>query len=566
MKQIKNLKFAAKINILVIGILVLFSVAIGFVIQNKVTDGVKEFAVAKAKSDLELGYATLDRNHPGSWSIVDDQLYKGDLKINENFEIVDHMAEITGGTVTIFQGDTRVTTNVKLDDGKRAIGTQASDQVIQQVLVKGENFYGEANVVGTMTQTAYQPIKDENGQIIGMWYVGVSQAFINDVIQSIMTNLIIVLVAGVIVATSVMFIFTHLIKKRLNRVNEALHKAGEGDFTTTLTDESTDEFGQLAQNFNKMRESLRSLVVQVSDVTETVRYRSDELNQSASEVKLGAHQIASTMQEMASGSEVQANNTSDLSAVMETFSANMQEANANGEDIYRASYEVLGMTEKGSRLMNESINQMNKVDHIVKDAVEKVQELDSQSQEISKLVSVIKDIADQTNLLALNAAIEAARAGEHGKGFAVVADEVRKLAEQVGHSVSDITSIVSNIQNGSSVVTESLKDGYAEVEKGTDQIKTTGQTFKEISNAVKEMAQKIQTISNNLSTMASKTQEMNASVEEIASVSEESAAGIEETSASAEQASSSMEEVAKGTNELSQTASELNSLVRQFKL
>ena len=192
--------------------------------------------------------------------------------------------------------------------------------------------------------------------------------------------------------------------------------------------------------------------------------------------------------------------------------------------------------------------------------------LDQQSKQISELVEVIKRIADQTNLLALNAAIEAARAGEQGKGFAVVADEVRKLAEEVSLSVNDITSIVSTIQAESQDVADSLNTSYQEVAQGTAQINQTGETFTQISTAVSSVVDHIQTLYDHLNQITASSQQMNGAIEEIASVSEEAAAGVEETAASAQQMSSSMEEVASSSDSLSASADELNQLVNNFKL
>ncbi|WP_164667915.1 methyl-accepting chemotaxis protein [Virgibacillus doumboii] len=357
------------------------------------------------------------------------------------------------------------------------------------------------------------------------------------------------------------------VTRNLNRVVEVSNQIADGDLSAkTIEYNGNDEIGDLSSAVNTMSANLRNVIQQVANVSESVNSQSEELTQSANEVKSGSEQIATTMQELSSGSETQANSASDLSSTMASFSDKAQGANENGERIQQASNEVLVMTNKGSKLMESSTQQMTKIDQIVKEAVKKVEGLDSQSQEISKLVSVIRDIADQTNLLALNAAIEAARAGEHGKGFAVVADEVRKLAEQVSVSVTDITDIVASIQNESSAVADSLQGGYHEVEQGTEQIRSTSETFNDIDTAVKEMVDRINTVSENLSEIAASSQEMNGSIEEIASISEESAAGVEQTSASAQQTSSSMEEVAASSEDLAKLAEELNGLVRRFKL
>ncbi len=300
-----------------------------------------------------------------------------------------------------------------------------------------------------------------------------------------------VIVLGIIVA----IITATSITRPIRMVMDRMQLIATGNLNQEpLQAKTSDEIGQLVAATNDMNRGMRDIMVKINDVSTTVSAHSEELTQSANEVRSGTEQISTTMEELASGSETQANQSGELSSMMATYTKQLEEVNENAEHVQNESGQVFEMTSEGSTLMDSSMNQMENIDTIVQDAVQKVQGLDVQSQEISKLVVVIKDIADQTNLLALNAAIEAARAGEQGRGFAVVADEVRKLAEQVAHSVTDISGIVDTIQNEFSVVANSLNNGYEEVKHGTTQIRLTGEKFTGIRNSVTEMVDNINNI------------------------------------------------------------------------
>nr|WP_258000438.1 methyl-accepting chemotaxis protein [Bacillus sp. Marseille-P3661] len=379
--------------------------------------------------------------------------------------------------------------------------------------------------------------------------------------------LVLSIVVSAILGSAVVYVISRIVQQNLNKVIHMATEISNGNLNIESSEyNGKDEIGQLSLAMNKMHGNLREIISQITTVSETVSAHSEELTHSSHEVNEGGLQVSSTMEQLSAGSESQANSVMELSSSMNSFIEKIREANKNGEHIHHVSTDVLKLTDHGSSLMKLSINQMGEVDEIVKNAVTKVQGLDKQSQKISNLVGVIQAIADQTNLLALNAAIEAARAGEHGRGFAVVADEVRKLAEQVSYSVSDITNIVKGIQNESSEVVASLSGGYREVEKGTEQIKSTGETFNTINTSVLNMVERVKNISNHLAQIVDQSMVINESIEQIASVSEQSAAGIQQAAASVQQSSSSMEEIAKGANELSELAEDLNGLILKFKI
>lgn len=377
----------------------------------------------------------------------------------------------------------------------------------------------------------------------------------------------IVTVVTIFIAFIITWLLTNSIVKPIKIVIDRILQLKDGDLSgEPITIKKRDETGQLANALNEMQDGLKQMITELLDVTEFLASQSDQLTQSAGEVMEATNQVASTMQELATASESQANSASEISTRMNNFTKRVSEANELGKASEETTCTVIEMTERGSELMTNSTNQMHTIDRTMIEAVKMVEGLDEHTSKISELVAMIQDIAEQTNLLALNAAIEATRAGEHGTGFAVVAEEVRKLAEQSAESVTDITQIVEDVQRESSLVVSSLQHGYEEVELGTKQIIETGKTFHEIQQSVEQMAQNIQFISDRLDAVFADNESINNAIQNIAAISEEAAAGVEQVTASSEETSSSMEEVANSSSELTKLAENIHHLVEKFKV
>ena len=447
-----------------------------------------------------------------------------------------------------------------------AINSTFTDKIVTYI----EN--DQATLANTLRETTYR-FRTSNVEIVDGLIETMKAEQIEateNAIGSMESVTTILLIANITTIIAGIIIFTFIsrnVTSNLKHIVKITSEVANGNLTVSkLNYSGKDEIGQLASSINQMKENMQHVLQNVTAASSAVSSRSEELTQAANEVKEGNTQIALTMEELSSGAETQANGASDLAENMNEFVKTVIQSEKSGQEIATASQGVLALTTDGTTLMNESVQQMQRIDTIVSESVDRVKNLDKQSKEISNLVSVIKEIADQTNLLSLNAAIEAARAGEHGKGFAVVADEVRKLSEQVATSVVEITSIVNAIQSDTKHVVESLSSGYNEVQTGSDHIEETRQSFDTIKEAVTAMTTKITSISANLKDIAGNSNAMNNLIEEIASVSEESAAGVEQAAASAQQTASSMEEVSHSADELAGLAEQLNEQLTSFKL
>ncbi|OLP65667.1 Methyl-accepting chemotaxis protein McpB [Bacillus pumilus] len=565
MKKTGKLRLGAKIMLIFLSVLILFSAVVGYVVNREMTKNIEQMATEKAKGDLNLGFAYLNETIAGSWQIKDGQLYKGNTKMNDHTTLVDQLADYTGDTITIFQGNIRVATNVMVN-GKRAVGTEVSPEVKAAVLDNGENYYGTANVAGKDYQTAYMPIKNEEGETIGIFYTGANQSMISEMLQSFFVQFVIVLLLSLIVSVIIIFIFTKSIQTRLRNMASAIKSAGEGDLTVNVTDQTGDELSELAGHFNIMREKLNQTILNVMNTSELVATSSEQLSASAEETSAASEKITYTMQEVAQSSEEQSSQMAASEQTMIQVSNELGNITDNAEQMEARSEFAQEVAQKGVQNIGEVNSQMTSIAQSIEENGTAIQALETRSAEIDQISKVITDIADQTNLLALNAAIEAARAGEHGKGFAVVADEVRKLAEESQSSSNMISHLISEIQKEMKNSTSAIKRVREEAAQGAILISHTEESFTDIQQSMREIADGIHHLSNATHKIASYTNDAKQSFASITQGVKMTSEHSQQVAGLTEEQFAAMEEVTASSEALAHLAGDLKEMVSQFHI
>ncbi|KMN97987.1 methyl-accepting chemotaxis protein TlpC [Bacillus subtilis] len=560
-----KMKLGTKILCLVFVVILLFSASVGTVMLKEITESMKQMATEKAKGDLALSSTYIDDVMSGDWQVKNNKLYKGQTQINGNEDIVDLLGEKTGDTITIFQGDTRVATNV-MKNGERAVGTQASSEVIAAVLKKGKRFYGQADVAGSSYQTAYMPLKDQNGNIIGMLYTGANQSILASLTQSLFTQFAIVLVIVIMVSVILVLVFTRKINKRLNALKSAFESAGNGDMTIEVSDKTGDELSELSVYYNKMRMKLNDTIQTVQQSALQLASASQQLSAGAEETNQASEKITEAVQQIANGAQDQITRIENSESSLKQASADIRDISANTAAIADKGQLAQSKADIGQKEIANVQAQMDAIHQSIQKSGEIIHQLDGRSKQIEQILSVITQIADQTNLLALNAAIEAARAGEQGKGFAVVADEVRKLAEESQQSAGQISKLIIEIQKDMNRSARSVEYVKTEAAEGVTMIQRTRDAFKEIAAATSEISAEISDLSASVTNISASAHHINDSFAANTADIKESTKNTRQAAALTEEQFAAMEEITAASETLSQLAEELTGIISQFKM
>ncbi len=396
-------------------------------------------------------------------------------------------------------------------------------------------------------------------------------------IASTITIMIVLSVLGLVVGALAAFIITKGITKPIGQISAVAEEIAIGDVQQDIDIHSKDEIGVLADSFRKLVEYMKDLSsvaerIAEKDLTAEVTVKSEkdalgnafktmsgnligmirQLNENAGQLVSAATEIASSSEQMSRGANDQSQQMTQISTAVEEMSATIVESSRNAGEATDASKHASENATTGGEIVSETIQGMQRITDVVRESAESIGKLAASADQIGEIIGVIDDIADQTNLLALNAAIEAARAGEQGRGFAVVADEVRKLAERTGKATGEITDMIKGIQSETKDAVGSMETGITEVDQGRDLADKAGSSLNEIvsvSQRVMDMIQQIATAAEEQSVAA---EQISKNVENVAAITKETATGAEQSAAASE--------------ELNRQAEGMQNMVTQFRL
>jgi methyl-accepting chemotaxis protein len=554
-----------KILLINISILLFLSSIILTVVFYETTKIVGDNIYSQLNSNINLGYSMLDKKYPGEWRVEGDKLFKGNKIINEDTEFVDEFKSATNSPATIFMGDTRVATNV-LKEGERAIGTKVSKEVADVVVSQGKDFVGETIVVDKKYLAKYIPIKDGKGQVVGIWFTGVEEGSVNSKIKNTMYKNAALSLLAIIIGVIISFAFASSINRRIKRILETLKFAASGDLSKECSVTSKDEIAEIADSINEMTSGMRNLIQEMKDNSEQLHNSSTALASVSKEMSNSSEGVANAIQDVASGTSVQANDISEITVMLSDFGKAIDGIVSSIQFIDENSSNISSLATTSNSSMESLISSVNEMKSSFESFKSKIFNLGKEINQINEITTVINNVAVQTNLLALNAAIEAARAGEAGRGFSVVADEIRKLAEQSKVSTESISSLIGNISKDADLMVGSTSIMSGKFNNQLDNINTVVNSFKNIVISIEEIIPQIQKIGLASGSISHEKSRFIEKIENASSIAQEVSASSEEIAASSEEMSASSQEVAATAEELSNMTVEMLKQANKFKL
>ncbi len=535
---------------------------------------VKGDLVRMANNGLSIGAAA---------PVFIDGKVAGTILLGEGFRthaFVDKVKSITGLEVTVFDIDTRLSTTLQNEKG-RAVGTKLNNpQIENKVLKENGVYHATANIFGKPYKTMYWPMRNGDGQILGMWFIGSSMENMEKTVGSIAFACFLAALGIAVFLCALGALFFRSMVLPLKKTVEYAAKVAGGNLDANLVVRTrNDEAGDLSVALRQMVQTLKDKISESDQAvkearenglkakeamkkaeesarmaeqakTEGMHAAAEKLDGMARELSKATKELTTQISESGRGAEESGSRLNEAASAMNEMNCSVQDVARNASSAASISDNAKNTAADGKQILQEAMESIDDVQKVSEQLKEDMNELHDHTQNISKIMDVISDIADQTNLLALNAAIEAARAGEAGRGFAVVADEVRKLAEKTMNSTHDVSTAITSIQESASQSVNRMNQALESVEKANSLARKSGEALEEIVTLVDDTARQVQAIATASEEQSAASDEINRSINTVNEMST--------------QTTQAMSTAAREVENLLLQAENINSLVREL--
>ncbi|MBL8018718.1 MAG: methyl-accepting chemotaxis protein [Leptospirales bacterium] len=514
--------------------------------------------------------AYLDARGDGDWRIDEDngKLYRGQLLIDGNLALVDKISRITGSEVTIFKKNIRVATTIRLPDGSRAVGTKVSQKVEDITLVKGESFMGAADVAGKILESVYEPIKGADGKTIGMLYVGRDPAEHGAELSKLRFRISVL--AGILLVLTVpaIWLLVSYTLAPLHRLIDWTRKISGGELNARFEGGTVirGEVGEVSSSLKEMIVNIRQMILLIKQTGVRTQESAENLVSFSGQFAAGAQDQAAAAEQASAAMEEMAASAESVSDRVSTSVQSMEAINQSLMLLSKSNMEVRGSMQELTGLSRSASEKAKGGEEQIKAATEAMARIQSTASKITEFVGIITEISDRTNLLSLNAAIEAARAGDAGRGFAVVAQEITKLADRTLASAKEVTALIH-------ASLDSIKKGTVQVDSVASNLGGIVQDVKKIDRFSETVMEKIslqtidaQNISDNASGLVSTSSEIITSLAEQKRATREIETTIGNVSSTAQSVSSSTQELQGLAATLRESSEELLKTVARFQI
>ncbi|MDD7795485.1 methyl-accepting chemotaxis protein [Clostridium sp. 'White wine YQ'] len=414
--------------------------------------------------------------------------------------------------------------------------------------------------------SAFIPIKDKSGNVIGMLGADFTADGIVNQLDKLSRNMIIIIFIVIVIGILAGQAISSLLVRSLNKLKNNADLVKEGDLSVKFDKFSTDEVGELTQSFSNMVSNLLNITNEIKINTKNVTYEIDTMYKSFTETSKATEEITDVISRIATGTFEQTNNVDKVSQSMNDVFKQVQKSVDYANLVSDSSNEAMLHTTKALDIFKTSIEKVITVNRTIENTANIIEELGYKSKEINSFSETISQITKQTNLLSLNASIEAARAGEQGKGFAVVANEIKMLAEQSNKASSQISEIASTMQSEIDIAIKTIQDGVIQANDGVNSVTAVDTYLLELMNSSNDANKKAKDIIASINLIESNCRSAVEDVYELADISNKLSAGSQQAAASTEEQSAIVNQLNKNLDNIRQMMSSLGNVVNKFKL